>query len=141
MIKIYKDDKAYSGKIQPANMRHKHPGMLRKDNGFNLAATVPLPWACRFLNVPPIWNGQGQGDRTMLFFFGCQRYRLLVEIGRGFVCWTMLEAANSPAIGSRSASLSTALSIASEKDTTGDLGSLWIFQHFSCGLAYWCYVP
>ena len=68
MIKIYKDDKAYSGKIQPANMRHKHPGMLRKDNGFNLAATVPLPWACRFLNVPPIWNGQGQGDRTMLFF-------------------------------------------------------------------------
>lgn len=101
MIKIYKDDKAYSGKIQPANMRHKHPGMLRKDNGFNLAATVPLPWACRFLNVPPIWNGQGQGDRTMLFFFGCQRYRLLVEIGRGFVCWTMLEAANSPAIGSR----------------------------------------
>lgn len=88
-------------------------GMLRNDNGFNqwhlgyaskqLAAQT-LWRQCLFhgraVNVPPIWNGQGQPDHVVVFF-ECQRYRLLVEIGRGFVCWTMLEAANSPAIGSR----------------------------------------
>lgn len=105
----------------------------------DLVATVPLPWACREKRAAHLEWSRTRWPDHVGFFGWCQRYRLLVEIGRGFVCWTWRSCEFSSdriAIGS-----SAPHRIASEKDTTGDLGSLWIFQHFSCGLVYWCHVP